>query len=149
MVSYYFPEAWCKVFSPRSSVSRISTYVHFHSLLDPPRVRISGDTTVNEGARISISCTIRGTPRPIANWYKDGKLLYVSNSRGTITRTLVTIIKAEPSDSGTYECRAVHDSGRDRDSMTLTVLQRKYCPVFLFLNIFFKPKLPLNHLLVY
>ena len=95
------------------------------AVIVPVSVSVSPDnTTASPGDDIKITCTSRGIPRPIVEWYKDDSFLS-SQGRVRVSRTSVIISQVQPSDSGYYQCRARHNYGSASDKMYLNVINKK------------------------
>lgn len=56
------------------------------SFVDPPKVK---DTIYNNRTGYSIICKVRGRPKPVIQWYKNGKQLDTSGKLYTLTTTEV------------------------------------------------------------
>ena len=74
---------------------------------------------------VALECDATGLPRPVVTWYKDDVRL--SNERAGRLRLVdggarLNIESADLIDTGSYECRAENDAGRDRLHYHLTVL---------------------------
>ena len=95
---------------------------------------IEDKTVLEDDPSVSLTCRIRGNPKPHVTWNKRGlkrlltevdniKVLEEEESVDDITVTLsvLTIFNPEPSDAGVYECAAVNDAGRHSNSAQLIV----------------------------
>uniref|UniRef100_A0A3Q1CII7 Myosin-binding protein C, fast-type n=1 Tax=Amphiprion ocellaris TaxID=80972 RepID=A0A3Q1CII7_AMPOC len=105
--------------------------------------------SVIAGYNATLSCSVRGIPKPKVTWYKnkmdithEAKYRMLSK-QGVLT---LEIRKPCPFDGGVYMCKAVNDSGEDIVECKLEV-RRKYpaaAPSFLW-HPPFHPILPLFH----
>uniref|UniRef100_A0A672N2I8 Myosin-binding protein C, cardiac-type-like n=1 Tax=Sinocyclocheilus grahami TaxID=75366 RepID=A0A672N2I8_SINGR len=87
--------------------------------------------SVIAGYNATLSCSVRGIPKPKITWYKnkmditnEAKYRMFSN-QGVLT---LEIRKPCPFDGGVYMCKAVNDSGEDVVECKLEV-RRKYMPL--------------------
>jgi len=95
------------------------------AVIVPVSVSVSpNNATVSPGEDVEITCSSRGTPRPIVEWYKEGTFLR-SQGRTRVSRTSVIITQVQPSDSGYYQCQARHNYGSASDKMYLNVVDEK------------------------
>lgn len=79
------------------------------------------------GTEITINCTVNGLPRPNVTWYKDGILLSVDDyERFSVQKnlygSLLTVKKAEPSDSANYTCNATNLAGTTKKTSEVKVI---------------------------
>nr|CAD7431234.1 unnamed protein product [Timema monikensis] len=85
-------------------------------LKPPVLANLRTNITINRTERIRLACKAKsGMPIPSLQWYKEGKRL-LPNVRTRIVvkkrkRSILVIKKAEPEDSGVYECRATSATG--------------------------------------
>ena len=107
----------------------------FLSVTVKPSVDPLDDKTVLEDdPSVSLTCRIRGNPKPHVTWNKRGLkrlLTEVDNIKVseeeesvddiTVTLSVLTIFNPEPSDAGVYECVAVNKAGRHSNSAQLIV----------------------------
>ena len=100
-----------------TKVARLAVIVPVSVVVSPK------NTTARPGEPVKITCTSRGKPTPTIEWYKDGQFL-TSRTGIQVTRTTVTISKAQTSDSGKFQCRGRHNYGFDSDSMNLRVVKK-------------------------
>uniref|UniRef100_A0A8C1ZVP3 Myosin binding protein C, cardiac n=1 Tax=Cyprinus carpio TaxID=7962 RepID=A0A8C1ZVP3_CYPCA len=87
--------------------------------------------SVIAGYSATLSCSVRGIPKPKITWYKnkmditnEAKYRMFSN-QGVLT---LEIRKPCPFDGGVYMCKAINDSGEDIVECKLEV-RRKYMPL--------------------
>uniref|UniRef100_A0A672N339 Myosin-binding protein C, fast-type n=1 Tax=Sinocyclocheilus grahami TaxID=75366 RepID=A0A672N339_SINGR len=103
--------------------------------LEPLRLFPHTDPLVSRsviaGYNATLSCSVRGIPKPKITWYKnkmditnEAKYRMFSN-QGVLT---LEIRKPCPFDGGVYMCKAVNDSGEDVVECKLEV-RRKYMPL--------------------
>nr|CAD7446303.1 unnamed protein product [Timema bartmani] len=96
------------------------------SVKPPVLANLRTNITINRTERIRLACKAKsGMPIPSLQWYKEGKRL-LPNVRIRIVvkkrkRSILVIKKAEPEDSGVYECRATSATG-DTVSSTSRVM---------------------------
>lgn len=109
------------------------------AVIVPVSVSVSpNNATVSPGDDVKITCSSRGTPRPIVEWYKDDNFMR-SQGRTRVSRTSVIISQVQPSDSGYYQCQARHNYGSASDKMYLNVVVEKgNVTAFLIFNVFYK-----------
>lgn len=109
------------------------------AVIVPVSVSVSpNNVTVSPGDDVKITCSSRGTPRPIVEWYKDDTFMG-SQGRTRVSRTSVIISQVQPSDSGYYQCQARHNYGSASDKMYLNVVvERGNVRAFLIINLFYK-----------
>ena len=109
------------------------------AVIVPVSVSVSpNNVTVSPGDDVKITCSSRGTPRPIVEWYKDDTFVR-SQGRTRVSRTSVIISQVQPSDSGYYQCHARHNYGSASDKMYLNVVVEKgNVRAFLIINLFYK-----------
>ena len=107
----------------------LSSHNHTRSVAvvpDPPFLsQFPESIIVNAGQTATLRCIATGTPPPSFQWFKDGN--DVSGNTGvTITTSngdsTLNITNVQPSDAGTYECRAFNSEGSDSGSATVTVI---------------------------
>ncbi|CAL8067921.1 unnamed protein product [Calicophoron daubneyi] len=79
---------------------------------------------VGEGRSISMTCHVRGRPKPEINWKRNGKgakqnkWITIDYESGE-----VTIVRALPKYSGTWTCEAVNAGGRAEKSVELKIIK--------------------------
>uniref|UniRef100_A0A672MU22 Myosin-binding protein C, cardiac-type-like n=1 Tax=Sinocyclocheilus grahami TaxID=75366 RepID=A0A672MU22_SINGR len=107
-------------------VSLTESYCTYFPHTDPLVSR-----SVIAGYNATLSCSVRGIPKPKITWYKnkmditnEAKYRMFSN-QGVLT---LEIRKPCPFDGGVYMCKAVNDSGEDVVECKLEV-RRKYMPL--------------------
>ena len=85
------------------------------------------NTTVNTGTDVTIYCPTSGIDTPTIQWFKDGARV-ISTSRirtsttrlpNTATTGVLAIDDFQPSDAGTYSCRADNVAGTANSSIVL------------------------------
>ena len=92
------------------------------AVIVPVSVSVSpNNATVSPGVDVKITCSSRGTPRPIVEWYKDNSFMR-SEGRRRVSRTSVIFTQVQPSGSGYYQCQARHNYGSASDKMYLNVV---------------------------
>lgn len=74
-----------------------------------------------KGATISLTCAVKGIPKPDVNWTKDDQSLslverLVASSDGTLL-----IRDSSVNDTGNYTCTAESRSGQDDATSSVTV----------------------------
>lgn len=79
---------------------------------------------VRKGGFVNVTFTLRGNPRPIVTWYRDGMLLYDTTkmdmrSRGDIQYLNIFDVTSE--DTGTYVCEAHSRLGSSFRSCTIKI----------------------------
>ena len=91
------------------------------------------DQTENEGNNVSFTCQITSEPVSIIGWYYNGALLnetsmdnkysikQLSSFNSTTYFNMLTVIRVESSDVGTYTCNATNIISSDTSSGVLTV----------------------------
>ena len=103
----------------------------------PPVITETGEGTshtVGAGQSVSLTCGASGTPQPVLTWMKDGIRLTARDGleiETTFTNTthmtsVLEIVKAAPSDAGTYTCVAVNDAQTVTVSYSIEVNDSKY-----------------------
>lgn len=109
------------------------------AVIVPVSVSVSpNNATVSPGDDVEITCSSRGTPRPIVEWYKDDSFIR-GQDRMRVSRISVIITQVQPSDSGYYQCQARHNYGSASDKMYLNVIDKKgnVTAIFLLLLLYF------------
>ncbi len=81
--------------------------------LEPPVfTRTPVSQAVATGANVSFIAEARGNPPPTYQWFRNGEPLFDDGDRiSGATAGQLTILRAESSDSGSYECRATNSQG--------------------------------------
>lgn len=68
------------------------------------------------GTELAIDCAVRGTPRPLIAWYRDGIRLDGRDGRIAVSEQnavcRLRIVDVRPTDSGRYTCEAANSQGR-------------------------------------
>ena len=87
--------------------------------------------TQSEGDTAFFTCQATGTPIPTISWYfnsapvnQTNNMKYVISEMllNTIAQSsMLTVVNVEPSDMGTYTCKAVNFASTDTSSGVLTV----------------------------
>lgn len=98
---------------------------HAYCSAVPPSVKVSRNTTVQEGYAVTLTCRFGGKPYPRTQWLKNGELINANNVRIMVDQTKVAIRKTTASDAGKYTCRASHEYGRAEDSTYLTIISKQ------------------------
>ena len=88
---------------------------------------------VSEGAVVKLACTVKGTPRPTIEWFKDGKPLKTSKRvkdhfDGEVAALSFT--KADLDDEGDYKCFAQNELGSASCTAELLVNEPASKPEF-------------------
>ena len=91
-------------------------------LIAPVIIQVTGNLTVLEGQRVTLSCKATGNPLPHISWR-------ISLDRNSADRQperpspgSIRILSASPRDSGTYSCIASNKRGNDTRVVYLKVL---------------------------
>ncbi|CAH3165274.1 unnamed protein product, partial [Porites lobata] len=63
------------------------------------------------GATISLTCAVKGIPKPDVNWTKDGQSLLLGERLVVISNGTLVIRDSSVNDSGNYTCTAKSRSG--------------------------------------
>ncbi|XP_036600625.1 muscle M-line assembly protein unc-89-like [Trichosurus vulpecula] len=104
-------------------------FFEFHVVEGPPRfVKAISDCSSPVGTAAYFQCLVRGSPKPMVNWYKDGKLVqgnrFSSEESDTGFHNLF-ITSLIPTDEGEYRCVATNQLGMAETCATLTLT--KFC----------------------
>ncbi|XP_053129403.1 vascular endothelial growth factor receptor kdr-like isoform X2 [Hemicordylus capensis] len=70
------------------------------------------DLEVNISGKIVLECKVKGTPKPILAWLKNGYPIAPASGITMENNTLV-IERVKKDDEGQYECKAVNEMGQD------------------------------------
>ena len=125
-------------FFPFFCGQHLSNYVHEFRYLcplffaDPPEVHI--DVLVQElrvplGERVSINCTVRGSPESNILWKRNQEVLFSGekhriheNSYGTVSESRLEILQLDHSDNyATYSCEADNTVGSSMDTVDIRI----------------------------
>lgn len=127
----------CRVSKTSYIASSMNGYIF--SLQVPASLMVyPGDTQVESGSSIALTCVAMGLPLPTVTWLRDGVSL---NSGGSInitervfSTTFVTSIldlcDTELNDTGLYECVTSNSLGMHSLQFDLTVQSKLWCHVF-------------------
>lgn len=88
------------------------------------RSRLDYYPTVIVNQSKTLECPVIGIPTPKITWFKDGVLFSVDgqpNVRLLQEGRKLEILSAQVVDTGSYECRAENEAGRDQISYDLIV----------------------------
>uniref|UniRef100_A0A2K6FSN4 Hemicentin 2 n=1 Tax=Propithecus coquereli TaxID=379532 RepID=A0A2K6FSN4_PROCO len=91
----------------------------------PPRIAgpNSEQVTAVLHSSVSLPCDVHAHPSPEVTWYKDGRALSSGEEAFLLPGThTLQLVRAQPSDSGTYTCEALNAAGRDQKLVQLSVL---------------------------
>ncbi|CAI9738965.1 fibroblast growth factor receptor 2-like isoform X1 [Octopus vulgaris] len=77
------------------------------------------------GQRIRLQCRVKGKPRPMLSWYRNGKRVNVSQPRLSILRYALVIEDSTKADSGNYACYAHNQHGKIWGNFTLLVREKE------------------------
>ncbi|XP_052038730.1 titin isoform X6 [Apodemus sylvaticus] len=101
------------------------SFFEFRVVEGPPRfIKGISDCHAPLGTAAYFQCLVRGSPRPTAAWYKDGKLVQGSrfsaeeSGIGFHNLFITGLVKG---DEGEYSCVATNNSGTARSSAILTL----------------------------
>lgn len=88
---------------------------------------------VSEGAAVKLACTVKGTPQPAIEWFKDGKPLKTSKRviddfDGEVAS--LSFAEADLDDEGDYKCVAQNESGSASCTAELLVNEPASKPEF-------------------
>ncbi|XP_074071703.1 uncharacterized protein LOC141507695 [Macrotis lagotis] len=102
-------------------------FFEFHVEEGPPRfVKAISDCSSPVGTAAYFQCLVRGSPKPIVHWYKDGKLVqgdrFSSEESDTGFHNLF-LTSLIPTDEGEYRCVATNQLGMAETCATLTLTQ--------------------------
>jgi len=83
-------------------------FVYFFSANQSPQVVINdypnNSVSANVGDRITLSCDVKGAPKPTKYWQKDGKIVYNCPNK-LESRCTYTILRASfEKNNGIHEC---------------------------------------------
>ncbi|XP_043223530.1 papilin-like [Amphibalanus amphitrite] len=78
------------------------------------------DPTVPVGGELRIPCRASGRPKPTVTWYKDREPIRPSERR-IIKGSELIVHRAQPSDAGTYRCRASNAYSTAESTVTVAV----------------------------
>lgn len=101
------------------------SFFEFQVVDGPPRF-IKGISNCHAplGMAAYFQCLVRGSPRPTARWYKDGKLIegarFSAEESGIGFHNLF-ITNLGKNDAGEYKCVAINESGTAESCATLTL----------------------------
>uniref|UniRef100_A0A3P8RAT4 Myosin binding protein C, cardiac n=1 Tax=Astatotilapia calliptera TaxID=8154 RepID=A0A3P8RAT4_ASTCA len=126
------PEPYCtkdSVYIQKTGIIYKPPNYKDHDFTEAPKfTRPLVDRSVIAGYNATLSCAVRGIPKPKVTWYKnkmdisnEAKYRMISK-QGVLT---LEIRKPCPFDGGVYTCKAVNDSGEDTVECKLEV-RRKY-----------------------
>ncbi|XP_067120871.1 titin [Centruroides vittatus] len=96
---------------------------------EPPKFTVLlKPTTTCEGKTITLSCVVKGNPKPEITWYHNKEKLQPSRDfqithkpeSGLVTLTIPEVF---PDDDGIFHCKAVNCFGEDETSAKLTVTE--------------------------
>ncbi|XP_077547312.1 peroxidasin isoform X2 [Haemaphysalis longicornis] len=95
---------------------------------DEPRlVEKPSDVAVMAGRSVTLRCLAAGKPTPLVTWTRDGvPLLQHARYHVSLTAGTLVISATDPSDAGTYRCKATSPLGEDSASAKLDVHQTPY-----------------------
>ncbi|XP_060787017.1 hemicentin-1 isoform X2 [Neoarius graeffei] len=95
----------------------------FVRVTEPPVVRGDGHVSqfVSRGAVAVLDCPVRGTPAPVLRWFKDGRLLQVTEHLHRLHNGSLVLYSAMSRDSGEYRCVAENEVGVTERTISLKV----------------------------
>ncbi|XP_062854783.1 hemicentin-1 [Trichomycterus rosablanca] len=109
----------CKAENTVGSV-RALAFVH---ITDPPVVE--GDVHVSQlvsrGGLVVLNCPVRGNPAPVLNWFKDGRLVQVSDRLYRLQNGSLALYRATVEDTAVYSCVAENEAGSAERRIILNV----------------------------
>ena len=74
-----------------------------------------------KGVTIIIKCEVKGVPKPVVNWTKDGQDLTPDERVVMAPNGTLIIRDSTAQDSGNYTCTASSRSGKDSSTSAVTV----------------------------
>lgn len=115
---------------------------------DKPKARNVGDHSPKlawTNDRVALRCEAEGWPRPHIYWLKDNKNIssyekegyYIENipTRGSKVKSIaseLTIVAAQPDNSGEFTCVAVNEIGVSKYNITVVVSGKKIIYLFTY-----------------
>ena len=115
--------------------SCIFTYYLWQSyiiiILSPERPIISeltGESPVNQGATLKVSCQVTGSPAPSISWWRD-EIRLMPSLNGRISFPLhntVWVQFATAEDAGIYKCVASNPAGTEAKSLPILIIGKVY-----------------------
>lgn len=88
------------------------------------RTRLDYYPTIIVNQSKTLECPVIGIPPPKITWFKDGEVFSVEgqpNVRLLQEGRKLEILSAQVADTGSYECRAENEAGKDQVSYDLKV----------------------------
>ncbi|XP_029473326.1 LOW QUALITY PROTEIN: hemicentin-1 [Rhinatrema bivittatum] len=89
----------------------------------PPRIQRAPQVMkIQVGHPVDIPCSAQGIPPPEVTWFKDGSAVLIDGGQySAAPNGMLSIDKAQLSDSGVYKCVASNIAGRDEAEITVQV----------------------------
>ncbi|XP_039879453.1 myosin binding protein Cb isoform X4 [Simochromis diagramma] len=119
----------------RSPPAIMSQPVTIREIVEHPKIRLPRDLRTKYirkvGEKINLTIPFQGKPRPIANWFKDGKPLdeKMVNVRNSNVDSILFIRSAEREHSGTYELVLKIENMEDRASINIRIVDKPGPPL--------------------
>lgn len=95
-----------------------------------PTIKGLSTTTVEEKTPLKLQCKLTGSKVPKVEWFKDGKLLLLSNKRVKIKRRRLNVKSVTVEDEGVYECRGTTNETKNLSHTTRVIVLRKEPPSY-------------------
>ncbi|CAM1326568.1 Uncharacterised protein g9283 [Pycnogonum litorale] len=86
--------------------------------------RLDTQATFKEGEPAKLICRVSAKPKPLITWYRHGKTIKTSEDftiEEVEDKSILTVAKLFPDDSGDYTCEAVNPTGVDSTTTKITV----------------------------
>uniref|UniRef100_A0A3P9C2F1 Myosin-binding protein C, fast-type n=1 Tax=Maylandia zebra TaxID=106582 RepID=A0A3P9C2F1_9CICH len=119
----------------RSPPAIMSQPVTIREIVEHPKIRLPRDLRTKYirkvGEKINLTIPFQGKPRPVANWFKDGKPLdeKMVNVRNSNVDSILFIRSAEREHSGTYELVLKIENMEDRASINIRIVDKPGPPL--------------------
>ncbi|XP_074648029.1 uncharacterized protein LOC141903692 isoform X2 [Tubulanus polymorphus] len=124
----YYKNAILPVESGKTTLRQIRAILQPDSAA-APQVRPMDDIIAVEGDTVKIQCRVKGNPKPVVRWSKDGRrykkrrgVRIRRNRRGSTIR----IRRVRIQDAGAYTCTATNIMGDVRQNLYLAVNRRSF-----------------------
>ncbi|XP_075166730.1 neogenin protein frazzled isoform X3 [Haematobia irritans] len=95
----------------------------------PPKfIQSPKDKTAYEKEELELECAIRGKPKPVIKWLKNGDFITPNDYMQIIAGHNLRILGLLPSDAGMFQCVGTNPAGNVQAGARLRVLQPDYGP---------------------
>ena len=80
--------------------------INYHHISEQAYITdINDEDTLQYGSDVELTCTFKGRPAPVAEWFFNGQLVNQENYRTVGYSSVLTVKDFQPNNVGVYQCR--------------------------------------------